>query len=137
MKSISIFILLFLQLCTKSEKEIYPKRDEIIGKWQLFETCISPGSACVLKKIDNGAIIEFLASGEYKITNFKENESVLNCDGKWKLVEIQINPVIKAIEFSPSCNKALWTLYYKFNEDNTLNINPQCIEECRYTYKPI
>lgn len=137
MKSLSIFFLLFLQLCTKSDNEIYPKRDSIIGKWQLFETCISPGSACVLKKIDKGVIIEFLANGEYKITNFKENESILNCDGKWKFIEIQTNPVITAIEFSPNCNKALWTMYYKLNEDNTLNINPLCIEECRYTYKPI
>ena len=76
MKFYSIFLLLFLKLCTRSEKEIYPKRDAIIGKWQLIETCISPGSACILKKIDNGVIIEFLENGEYKITNFKENESV-------------------------------------------------------------
>jgi hypothetical protein len=140
MKSLSIIFLLFLQFCSsskKAEQEIFPKRNEIIGKWQLFETCISPGAACELKKIENGVIIEFKADGTFLVSNKSDNEGIYQCDGKFKLVEIETNPAIRAIEFSPSCNKALWTLYYSFNDDNSLNINPQCIEECRYTYKPI
>jgi hypothetical protein len=140
MKSLSIIFLLLLQLCSnsdKTEKEVFPKRDKIIGKWQLFETCISPGAGCELKKIENGVILEFKENGEFLVSNAKEKEGIYQCDGKYKLLQIQTNPATNLIEFSPSCNKALWTLYYSFNDDNTLNINPQCIEECRYTYKPI
>ena len=140
MKSLVIILFLLLEInsCTKSNQiEVFPKRETLIGKWQLFETCLSPGNACVLEKIKNGPIIEFIENGEYSISNTTEKEGIYACGGKWQLIEIQTNPAIKAIQFSPSCNKALWTFYYKFNEDNTLNINPQCIEECRFTYKPI
>lgn len=140
MKSLSILLVLFLQFCSNSErieKEIFPKRDSIIGKWQLIETCISPGAACVLEKIENGFILEFKENGEYIVSNNKENEGIYQCNGTYNLLEIETNPVRKVIELSPSCNKALWNLFYNFNGDNTLNINPQCIEECRYTYKPI
>ncbi len=140
MKSLVIVLVLILEVnsCTnKNQKDIFPKKEKIVGKWQLFETCISPGNAYVLEKIKNGPIIEFKENGEYLISNSTEKEGIYACGGKWQLIEIQMNPTLKAIQFSPSCNKAFWTFYYKFNEDNTLNINPQCIEECRFTYKPI
>lgn len=40
---------------------VFAKRDTILGKWQLFETCISSGNACVLKEIEDGIITEFIA----------------------------------------------------------------------------
>ncbi len=140
MKSLVIVLVLILEVnsCnTKNQKDIFPVSQTIVGKWQLFETCISPGNACVVEKIKNGPNIEFKENGAYLISNSTEKEGIYACGGKWQLIEIQMNPTLKAIQFSPSCNKALWTFYYKFNEDNTLNINPQCIEECRFTYKPI
>ncbi len=139
MKSYFIFILFALNFCSKTEttKEVFPKRDGVIGKWQLFETCISPGAGCELRKIENGVILEFTKTGEYIVTNAKDSEPLYQCNGKYQLLEIQTNPLQKVIQLSPDCNKALWTLNYNFNSDNTLNINPQCIEECRYTYKPI
>ena len=139
MKNLVIILVLFLEVnsCNNNQKDIVPKRETIVGKWQFFETCISPGNACVLEKIKNDPIIEFKENGEYFISNSTEKEGIYACGGKWQLIKIQMNSTLKAVQFSPSCNKALWTYYYKFNEDNTLNINPQCIEECRFTYKPI
>lgn len=140
MKYSMILLLFLIQFCTnseKTEKEVFAKRESLLGKWQLFETCISPGAACVLEKIKNGLIIEFKEDGTYLVSNNQNEQGVYSCNGTFKLLVIETNPVQTVIEFSPSCNKALWNLYYSFNEDNTLNINPQCIEECRYTYKPI
>lgn len=116
---------------------VFAKRDKILGKWQLIETCISPGNACVLKKIKDGVMIEFKANGEYLVSNGNEGDGAFECGGKYQLIEIQTNPTQQAIEFRPSCNKALWTHNLVLNENNTININPLCIEECRYTYKPI
>lgn len=140
MKSFSLIFIVLFQLCTNDkvvDEEIFVKRDSIIGKWQLFETCISPGAACILEKIKNGMILEFKENGEYLISNVKENDGIYQCNGNWKIIESVMFPGQKQIQISPSCNKALWTLNFGFNSDNTLNINPQCIEECRYTYKPI
>ena len=116
---------------------VFAKRDTIWGKWQLFETCISPGNACILKKVKDGVIIEFKEHGEYLVSNTDHSEEVLPCGGKYEMIEIQTNPTQQAIEFRPTCNKALWTFSLVFNENNTININPQCFEECRYTYKPV
>lgn len=140
MKSLVIMLILFLEInsCnSKNQKDVYPKRETILGKWQLFETCISSGNACELKKISNGQIIEFKENGEYLVSNSIEKEGVFGCNGKWQVIEIQTNSIQKQIQFSPSCNKALWNFYFSFNHNNTININPQCFEECRFTYKPI
>ncbi len=140
MKYLMILYLLLLQFCTnseKTEKEVFAKRESVIGKWQLFETCISPGSACILEKVENGLIIEFKENGDYLVSNNKNEQGAYSCNGKWQFIEIETNPTIKMIQFSPSCNKALYSYYFGFNEDNTLNINPPCIEECRFIYKPI
>lgn len=137
-----IFSLIFIALhfCSCSSKNddmVFAKRDTILGKWQLFETCISPGNACILKKIKDGGILEFKENGEYLLSNTNKGEGVLTCGGEFELIEIQTNPTQQAIQFRPSCNKALWTFNLVFNENNTININPQCFEECRYTYKPM
>jgi hypothetical protein len=133
-----IFIaLLFCSCSLKNDNMVFAKRDTILGKWQLFETCISPGNACVLKKIKDGVIIEFKANGEYLVSNTNKGDGAFECGGKYQVIEFQTNPTQQAIEFRPSCNKALWTHNLVFNENNTININPLCIEECRYSYKPV
>ena len=40
---------------------VFAKRDTILGKWQLFDTCSSLGSECVLKEIKEGIITEYIA----------------------------------------------------------------------------
>jgi hypothetical protein len=139
MKGISILFLFLLQFCSKTENTdaVLPKSDSIIGKWQLIETCFSPGNACELQNVENGHIIEFKENGEYLVTNLKEIDSNYLCGGQWKFIELQTNPSEKRLQLSPNCNKALWTFYFNFNPDNTLNINPPCIEACVYTYKAI
>lgn len=138
---LGLALMVCMQLCTtdkKTDTEIFEKRTSIVGKWQLVETCISPGAACILEKIKDGVIVEFKADGSYVVTNTKENNSSSwQCNGTYRLLEIQTLPAKNVVELSPGCNKALWNLYFNFNADNTLNLNPQCIEECRYTYKPI
>lgn len=133
-----IFLFFGIASCNSNSDDIvFAKRDNILGKWQLFETCISPGDACVLRKVKDGVIIEFKANGEYLVSNANEADGAFECGGKYQVIEIQTNPTQQAIEFRPSCNKALWTHRLVFNENNTININPLCIEECRYTYKPV
>ena len=74
MKNLVIILVLFLEVnsCNNNQKVIVPKRETIVGKWQLFETCISPGNACVVEKINNGPIIEFKENGAYLISNSTE-----------------------------------------------------------------
>lgn len=133
-----IFIALHFCSCSsKNDDIVFAKRDTILGKWQLIETCISPGNACVLRKVKDGVKIEFKENGEYLVSNPDQGGEVLPCEGKYEVIEIQTNPTQQAIEFKPTCNKALWTFNLVFNENNTININPQCFEECRYTYKPV
>jgi hypothetical protein len=135
-KNILLFIICFCFLSCKKEGS-FEKRDSIIGKWQLIETCISPGNSCVLQKIKNGQIIEFQENGEYLLSNVAINSGFFECNGKWQK---KINPNYSAyqiLDIMPTCNKSLVEIFYIFNADNTLNINPQCIEECRYTYKPV
>ena len=135
--SIIFIALLFCSCSSKNDDMVFAKRDTILGKWQLFETFISPGNACVLRNVKDGVIIEFKENGEYLVSNSNEGDVAFECGGKYEVIEIQTNPIQRAIEFRPSCNKALWTHNLVFNENNTININPLCIEECRYTYKPL
>jgi len=140
MSKIICVIYIALHFCSCSSKNddmVFVKRDNILGKWQLIETCISPGNACVLKKIKDGVIIEFKVNGEYLVSNGNEVDGAFECGGKYQVIEIQTNPTQHAIEFRPFCNKALWTHNLVFNENNTININPFCFEGCRYTYKPV
>ncbi len=140
MRIITCFILLgfLLKSChLKNDDDVFAKRNSILGKWQLFETCISTGNECVLREIKDGVIIEFRANGEYAVSNTDKGGGFLPCDGKYEVIEIQTDPAQYAIEFRPSCNKALWTHRLVFKENNTININPFCFEECRYTYKPV
>lgn len=58
--------LSFLLFCiesftSKNDDMVFAKRDTILGKWQLFDTCISLGSECVLKEIKEGIITEYIA----------------------------------------------------------------------------
>ena len=133
-----ISVVLVMSLCTnKSTDPIFPKRDGLVGRWQLIETCISPGGGCVLEKITNGLIIDFKSDGTYLVENNAINQGVFFCKGRWNLGLISDSFWGTQVQIAPECNKGIWNLYFTFTEKNTLNLNYQCIEECRYTYKPI
>ena len=77
---------------------VFAKRDTILGKWQLFDTCISLGSECVLKEIKEGIITEYIAVWEYLYSNTDQVRGVLPFWGwGYEMIEIQTNSAGHAI----------------------------------------
>jgi hypothetical protein len=134
MLSLRIFLLALVLLKTCGKDTDAVERKGLIGRWQLVETCISTGAACKPKQISNGTIIEFKSNGTYTIQNF--TEGALTCNGSWKEAANTHQAGIKNLFFTPSCTGPI-TLMLSQNGNTNINLSPQCIEECRYTYKPI
>jgi hypothetical protein len=128
------FAILF---ACQTEPKVTEELTTNIGRWQLTETCLSPGNACVLKKINNGPILEFLADGTYQISN--NSEQLLpfsNCNGTWLILPNNTDERHTLLKFTDSCTGA--TINCKlFYNTNTIDLNPFCKEECRYTYKSL
>lgn len=116
---------------------LFPKRESLGGKWKFYETCISPSNQSVPEKINDEVIVEFQKDSRFSVSDLSKSNLSLPCGGNWKVLKQASNSVFMQFQFTFACNKAIYTFYFSFNDNNTLNLNPPCIEECRFTYMPL
>lgn len=123
MKYVYLFLILFSLGC--SDEEITATKlsgVNLIGKWQLEATKISPGGPVDWSTVDNGTILEFKSNGFLEQSN-SEDEGT----GIYRVEENNIS-----ITFSGTSN------YIGGIQDGKLIIGfVGCIEECSFRYKRI
>ena len=124
-----IFLVLFSG-CSKDEDLITGIDHEIIGKWQLEATKISPGGIVDWSDVTNGEIYEFKFDGTLALSKLEECKSPVA--GNFSIVEDKLL-------LNYSCNSQLYepSYYFRFEDGKLILGFIGCIEECSYRYKPI
>lgn len=124
---IILIVLLLLSACSS------PSCDEtefnLIGSWELFEFCVSPGDiTCPVQTPDQEQILEFRMDSTFSLTidgqimdngSFSVSNSVLTFMGQQ---DDQTFGNSRFISIQGSCE---------------VDLNPLCIEECRSSYEKI
>ncbi len=123
MKYSCLFLILFSLSCSESElRTVELSGVNIIGKWQLEATKISPGGPVDWSNVTDGSIFEFKPNGFVEVSN-SENEQI----GIYKIEEDGIS-----IRFSETNN------YRGSLQEGKLILGfIGCIEECSFRYKRI
>ncbi len=123
MKYSCLFLILFSLSCSESElRTVQLFGVNIIGKWQLEATKISPGGPVDWSDVTDGPIIEFKPNGLAEVSN-SENEQI----GIYKIEEDGIS-----IRFSETNN------YRGSIQEGKLILGfIGCIEECSFRYRRI
>jgi hypothetical protein len=123
-----IFVLFFG--CTDDDLVKYQPDHEIIGKWQLEATKISPGGIVDWSEVKNGEIYEFNADGTFLLSRWEDCKAPIT--GTFAIEE-------ELLSIEISCSSTLYQPSYKIRfEDSKLILGfIGCIEECSYRYRPI
>jgi hypothetical protein len=123
MPKILSFFLLFALSCTDNSPVT---NNGIVGKWQLTETCLSPGTGGCTWAAVQGAdaqIIELTANGQAL--------GYLACNGKYVFAN-------EKITFEIPCNSS--PLIWIVNQISTTSLTIQqfgCREACLYKFKAV
>ena len=130
MKYFVPFLLLLFLSCADDDlipTEIY---HEIIGKWQLEATKISPGGIVDWTFLDNGEIYDFMADGTLELSKWEGCKSPII--GTFAVADERVY-----LRFS--CNSELNEPIYhiSFDENKLILGFIGCIEECSYRFKPL
>jgi hypothetical protein len=122
-----VFVLFFLS-CGKDEDTLPVIANELLGKWQLEATKISPGDIVEnWTTVTNGDIYEFKLNGSYT-HNEKACGGIVNgiYSTKDSIISLRYHCENNAIETN---------LNMKFSAGNLILSNVGCIEECSYKYR--
>ena len=130
MKYILPILFLLFSGCSEDEDLIHRIDHEIIGKWQLEATKISPGGIVDWSDVSNGEIYDFKPDGTLELSKLEECKAPVA--GTFTVFEDQLF-------ITYSCNSQLYEPSYHFRlEDGKLILGfIGCIEECSYRYKPV
>ncbi|MEZ4970684.1 MAG: hypothetical protein R2814_13705 [Flavobacteriaceae bacterium] len=128
MKQLSyLFILLFLS-CGKDDDTLPAITNELIGKWQLEATKISPGDIVEnWTPVVNGPIFEFKSNGSYT-HNEKACGGIVN--GIYSTDEGFLT-----LRYQCENNSIETKFNMNFSEGKLILSNVGCIEECSYRYR--
>ena len=130
MKYIPTIIFVLFLGCADDDLISNSTNYEIIGKWQLEATKISPGGIVDWSDVKNGEIYEFNTDGTLVLSAWQDCKAPIT--GTFAIDEEML-----LLEFS--CNSNLYQPSYNIRfEDNKLILGfIGCIEECSYRYRPI
>ncbi len=125
----TIIFVLFLG-CTDDDLSSNQVDHDIIGKWQLEATKISPGGIVDWSIVTDGDIYEFKTDGTITLSKWDACKGPIS--GTFALYEDKL-----FLRFL--CNSQLNEPKYNiwFENDNLILGFIGCIEECSYRFKPI
>jgi len=128
MKHLTYVFILFLFSCGKDEDTLPKITNELLGKWQLEATKISPGDIVEnWTTVSNGPMFEFKDNGSYT-----HNEKA--CGGTVNGIYSTGNSVL-TLRYHCD-NHAIETNFnMNLSEDQLILSNVGCIEECSYKYR--
>ena len=128
MKYLTYVFVLFILSCGKDEDTLPLITNELLGKWQLEATKISPGDIVEnWTMVTNGAIFEFKANGSYT-----HNEKA--CGGIVNGI-FSTNAQILTLRYHCENNSIETNFNMNFSEGDLILSNVGCIEECSYKYR--
>lgn len=130
MKYLRYVFVLFFFSCGKDDDTLPLITNELLGKWQLEATKISPGDIVEnWTLVPNGPIFEFKANGSYT-----HNEKA--CGG---IVNGIYSTSGSVLTLRYQCeNNAIETIFnMELTEGRLILSNVGCIEECSYKYRRI
>jgi len=130
MKYIPTIIFVLFLGCTDDDLSSNQTDHEIIGKWQLEATKISPGGLVDWSDVTNGEIYEFKTDGKIILSKWDVCKGPIN--GTFFIDEDKL-----FLRFS--CNSQSYEPNYNiWFEDGKLILGfIGCIEECSYRFKPL
>ena len=130
-KYILLLLCLVILGCGKDNDDELPNVDsDIVGKWQLEATRISPGGIVDWSNIANGEIYDFLDNGTFQLSNSKECD--MTSIGTYSLKEDNL-----ALEFLCDSETRKPNYFFWFNEGKLVLGFIGCIEGCSYRFKKI
>jgi len=128
MKYLTYVFILFIFSCGKDEDTLPLITNELLGKWQLESTKISPGDIVEnWTTVANGAIFEFKANESYT-----HNEKA--CGGIVNGI-FSTNDQILTLRYHCENNAIETSFNMNFAEGRLILSNVGCIEECSYKYR--
>jgi hypothetical protein len=125
----TIFFVLFLGCVDDdlSDNQIHP---DILGKWQLEATKISPGGMVDWSYVTEGEEYEFKANGTMILSTWETCKGPIN--GFFRLEEDQLFLTFRCDETLYEPGYLIW-----FEGDRLILGSMGCIEECSYRFRPI
>lgn len=128
MKNIVPFLFLFFFGCSDDDLKSNEIDHEIIGKWQLDATKISPGGIVDWTLVENGQIYDFRADGTFDLSKWEGCKSMVS--GTFAVSEERLY-----LKFSCSTevNEPIYLI--SFDKNKLILGFVGCIEECSYRFK--
>lgn len=125
-------LLLLLFLACNADKDVVVEGidHQIIGKWQLEATKISPGGIVDWTNVTKGPFFEFKSDSTFELS-----KSIL-CP-KAVLGIFTIAEDILNLEYFCDSISSNTDYYYWFEDGKLILGFMGCIEECSYRYKPV
>jgi len=120
---LTLALTLFLSSC--DSKGTNDEKGEVISKWELIETRVSPGG-----------IVEFTPAEEEEIIEFLEGFKVRNSNGWCGDEDKDVVTHSEEGEIFPECPSG-GTLLFEIEGDIMIMRGSTCIESCDYKYKRI
>ena len=123
----AFIIFAFIYSCTDSDSNCSDEEFDLIGNWRLVEFCFSPGDAsCPIRYPEEEEIISFRSDSTYKYSiGDQSTTGTFSVSGN-------------RVDFdSDSENPSLTSRILNPLSSCRLEINPQCIEECRSLFEKV
>lgn len=134
MRTIFPFLLLLFISCNdskdKPEKEVPIRGSELLGKWQLEATKISPGGPVEWTSVNNGGIYVFEPDGTFTFNDPGDTE--FNRSGTYSVEEDELS--LSYLRKGENAD----AVYHMALAGGKLTLQfIGCIEECSERYKPV
>lgn len=125
------FALLLLMCCGENDVIISDGEINLKGRWKLIEFCQSPGDISCPKQIPDYEEIYVFEDSEFSLQSRD-----ISCNGTFEIVD---QGELKVIQFvndqSDETGCVNRDYYLNVIDNNHININPFCFEECTYLYE--
>jgi hypothetical protein len=125
-------LLLLLFLACNADKDVVVEGidHQIIGKWELEATKISPGGIVDWTNVTKGPIFEFKSDSTFELSKSELCPKAV-------LGTFHISEDILHLEYFCDSNSSNTDYYYWFEDGKLILGLMGCIEECSYRYKPV
>lgn len=124
-------VILFLMSCGEEEVIISDGFIVLDGKWKLIEFCQSPGDISCPKQVPDYEEIYDFDDDEFSL---KSRD--ISCNGTFEIVDQGQLKVIQFVNAETGETGCVDRDYYlNVIDNNHININPFCFEECTYLYE--
>ncbi|WP_207504803.1 lipocalin family protein [Telluribacter humicola] len=137
MKKLSL-LLSFVLLISCEKEELSTVERSIVGKWQLVEYCVSPGSGECNAQMATAIYtqtVEFREDGSFieKIPERQKFWTPIMSSGQYRILEGKGKI---EFQFDVSSSRTPVGVDYQLS-GNRMTLLPGCFEGCRYTYEKV